>query len=111
MIFRTGGFESLNCCFGKTSQAVLQEQVEKFSIPIPRGKGWMSILLYLVYLWCTIFIGSLGEESSQSNLVFSICALSKLRVVFVSKAFFALYAVVAFLCHCFVHFLGLFHAN
>ena len=40
---------------------------------------------------------------ANHDLVFSICAISKLIVVFVCKAFFTLYAIMAFLCHFFVH--------
>ena len=39
-----------------------------------------------------------GRRVANHVLVFSICTLSKIRVVFVCKAFFALYAVMAFLC-------------
>ena len=38
-----------------------------------------------------------------------VLVYSKLRVVFVCKAFFASYAIMALLCRFFVHCLGLFH--
>ena len=38
-----------------------------------------------------------GRRVANHVLVFSICVLSKLRVIFVCKAFFKLYAVMAFL--------------
>ena len=46
VIFRIGGFESLQLLCRDKSGCVLQEQVEKFSIPISR-KDWMSILYIL----------------------------------------------------------------
>ena len=67
MIHRLAGLavsiprESLQVLCRDKSGCVLQGQVEKFSISIPR-KGCMTIL----FQRCSLFIGSLGEENNQS---------------------------------------------
>ena len=53
----------------------------------------------------------LGRRVTNHVLVFSICALSRLRVVFVCKDFLHYTPLWRFYVAFFAHFLGLFHGN
>ena len=90
--------ESPQLLYWDKSGCVLQGQVEKFSTLIPRT-GWMTILLYLVYLRVGLMVflfhwfsryqweGNSRRREANHVLVFSTCAFSNLRAAFVCKAF------------------------